>query len=167
MNTVDIVISVILLFGLIRGYIKGLFIEITSLVGLVLGIYGAIHFSYFLSNILKSRVDWDASMIQIIAFTGTFLIILLALIFIGKTLTKIAETASLGLFNKMLGALFGILKYALILSIVFIVYDKINSSLKFVNKKEVNQSVLYDPVKNFAPALFPKLVKVIEEDKTK
>ncbi len=167
MNTIDIVISIILLFGLIRGYIKGLFIEITSLVGLVLGIYGAIHFSYFLSNILKSRVDWDASMIQIIAFAGTFLIILLALIFIGKTLTKIAETASLGLFNKMLGALFGILKYALILSIVFIVYDKINSSLKFINKKEVNQSVLYDSVKNFAPVLFPKLVKVVEEVKTK
>jgi len=167
MNSVDVVIAVIFLFGMIRGYTKGLFIEITSLVGLVLGIYGAIHFSYFLSNILKSRVDWDVSMIQIVAFAGTFLIILFALIFIGKTLTKIAETASLGLFNKILGALFGILKYTLILSIVFIIYDKINSSLKFVSKKEVSQSVLYDPVKNFAPALFPKLVKVVEEDKTK
>jgi membrane protein required for colicin V production len=163
MNTIDIVISVILLFGLIKGYIKGLFIEITSLVGLILGIYGAIHFSYYLSNILKSRVDWDESMIQIVAFAGTFLIILLALIFLGKTLTKIAETASLGIFNKMLGAIFGILKYALILSIVFIVYDQINGSLQFVSKKKVNNSVLYDPVKNLAPSIFPKLVRVVEE----
>ena len=167
MNTVDIIILVVLLFGLIKGYIKGLFIEVTSLVGLILGIYGAIHFSYFLSNILESRVDWDASMIQIVAFGGTFLIILLALVFLGKALTKIAETASLGIFNKMLGAIFGLLKYALILSIVFIVYDQINGSLKFVNKGKVNQSTLYDPVKNLAPTLFPKLVKVIEEVKNK
>jgi len=167
MNTVDIIILVVLLFGLIKGYIKGLFIEITSLVGLILGIYGAIHFSYFLSNILESRVDWDASMIQIVAFGGTFLIILLALVFLGKALTKIAETASLGIFNKMLGAIFGLLKYALILSIVFIVYDQINGSLKFVNKGKVNQSTLYDPVKNLAPSLFPKLVKVVEEVKNK
>ncbi len=167
MNTVDIIILVVLLFGLIKGYIKGLFIEITSLVGLILGIYGAIHFSYFLSNILESRVDWDASMIQIVAFGGTFLIILLALVFLGKALTKIAETASLGVFNKMLGAIFGLLKYALILSIVFIVYDQINGSLKFVNKGKVNQSTLYDPVKNLAPSLFPKLVKVVEEVKNK
>jgi len=163
MNTIDIVISVILLFGLIKGYIKGIFIEITSLVGLILGIYGAIHFSYYLSNILKSRVDWDESMIQIVAFAGTFVIILLALIFLGKALTKIAETASLGIFNKMLGAIFGILKYALILSIVFIVYDQINVSLQFVSKKKVNNSVLYDPVKNLAPSIFPKLIRVVEE----
>lgn len=167
MNTVDIIILVVLLFGLIKGYIKGLFIEITSLVGLILGVYGAIHFSYFLSNILESRVDWDASMIQIVAFGGTFLIILLALVFLGKSLTKIAETASLGIFNKMLGAIFGLLKYALILSIVFIVYDQINGSLKFVNKRKVNQSTFYDPVKNLAPSLFPKLVKVVEEVKNK
>ncbi len=163
MNTIDIVISLILIFGLIKGYIRGIFIEITSLVGLILGIYGAIHFSFYLSNILKNRVDWDESMIQIVAFAGTFLIILMALIFLGKALTKIAETASLGIINKMLGGIFGVLKYALILSIVFIVYDQINGSLQFMSKKKMNNSVLYDPVMNLAPSIFPKLVRVVEE----
>ncbi|MCF6224007.1 MAG: CvpA family protein [Flavobacteriaceae bacterium] len=167
MNTIDIVIAVILLFGLVKGYIKGLFIEITSLVGLVLGVYGAIHFSYFLSDILKNRVSWDASMIQIVAFAGTFLIILMALVFLGKTLTKIAETVALGFFNKILGAIFGLLKYALILSIVFLVYDQINYSLKFINKKKAKQATLYEPVKNLAPAIFPSLVKIVEKSNQK
>lgn len=167
MNTVDIVIAVILLFGLVKGFIKGLFIEITSLVGLVLGIYGAIHFSYFLSDILKSSVSWDASMIQVVSFAGTFLVILLALVFLGKVLTKIAETASLGFFNKILGAVFGVLKYALILSIVLLVYDQINSSLKFINKKKANDSVLYEPVKNVAPAIFPNMIKIVEKSNQK
>lgn len=167
MNTVDIVIAVILLFGLVKGFIKGLFIEITSLVGLVLGVYGAIHFSYFLSDILKSKVSWDASMIQIIAFAGTFLIILIALVFLGKALTKIAETIALGFFNKILGAIFGFLKYALILSVIFLVYDQINGSIKFINKKKAKQAILYEPVKKLAPTIFPELVKIVKKTNQK
>ena len=167
MNTIDIVIAVILLFGLVKGYMKGLFIEITSLVGLVLGVYGALHFSYFLSDLLKDNVSWDESMIQIVAFAGTFIIILLALIFLGKALTKIAETIFLGFFNKILGAVFGVLKYALILSIVFLIYDQINSSLKFLSKEKSKESVLYEPVKNLAPKIFPNLVKVVEKSNKK
>ena len=162
MNTIDIVIAVILLFGTINGFIKGLFIEVTTLVGLVLGVYGAIHFSHFLGNFLKDSVSWDESMIQVVSFAGTFLIILIALVLLGKALTKIAETIALGFFNKIVGAVFGLIKYALILSIVLMVYDHINSSIRFVEKPKVKQSVLYEPVKNFAPAIFPNLIRVVD-----
>lgn len=164
MNTIDIVIAIILIFGTINGFIKGLFIEITTLVGLVLGVYGAIHFSYFLGGFLKDSVTWDESMIQVVSFAGTFLIILIALVLLGKALTKIAETIALGFFNKILGAVFGLLKYALILSIVLTVYDHINRSIRFVEKVKVKESVLYEPVKNFAPAIFPNLIRVIDKN---
>lgn len=58
MNTIDIIIGIILLVGTVNGFMKGLFVEVTTLVGLVLGIYGAIHFSYFLGNFLESSVSW-------------------------------------------------------------------------------------------------------------
>ena len=76
MNTIDIIIGIILIFGTVNGFIKGLFVEVTTLVGLVLGVYGAIHFSHFLGNFLKDSVSWDESMIQVVSFAGTFLIIL-------------------------------------------------------------------------------------------
>jgi membrane protein required for colicin V production len=98
-------------------------------------------------------------MIQVVAFAGTFLIILVGLVLLGKAMTKIAETMALGFFNKLVGAIFGFLKYALILSIVLIVYHEINTSLRFMEKEKVKDSVLYDPVKNFAPALFPNLIR--------
>ncbi len=166
MNTIDIVIGIILIFGTVNGFRKGLFVEITTLVGLVLGVYGAIHFSYFLGNFLKDSVSWDESMIQVVAFAGTFLIILIALVLLGKAMTKIAETIALGFFNKMVGAIFGLLKYALILSIVLIVYDEINASIRFMEKKKTNDSVLYEPVKNFAPAIFPNLVRVVHKKRS-
>ena len=162
MNTIDIIIGIILIFGTVNGFMKGLFVEVTTLVGLVLGVYGALHFSYFLGDILKDSVSWDESMIQVVSFAGTFLIILIALVLLGKAMTKIAETIALGFFNKIVGAIFGFLKYALILSIVLIVYDEINTSLRFVEKEKVKKSVLYEPIKNFAPAIFPNLVKVVK-----
>lgn len=167
MNTVDIVIGIILLVGAVRGFSRGLFVEVTTLVGLILGIYGAIHFSHFLSDFLKSSVSWDESMIQLVSFAGTFLIILIALVLLGKAMTKVAETLALGFFNKMVGAIFGFLKYALILSIVLIVYDEINASLRFVEKEKTKSSILYEPVKNFAPAIFPNLVKVERKNAVK
>ena len=53
MNTLDIILSALLLYGLIRGFIKGFFVEVTSLVALAIGLYGAIHFSYFAGDFLK------------------------------------------------------------------------------------------------------------------
>jgi len=162
MNTIDIIIGIILIFGTVNGFLKGLFIEVTTLVGLVLGVYGAIHFSYFLGDFLKDQVTWDESMLQLVSFAGTFLIILIGMVLLGKAMTKIAETIALGFFNKLVGAIFGFLKYALILSIVLIVYDEINASLRFVEKEKVKKSVLYEPVKNFAPTIFPNLVRVVK-----
>jgi len=163
MNIIDIVLACLLLFGLVIGYRRGLFVELTSLVGLVLGVYGAIHFSYFLSNFLESKVSWDPAMIQVIAFAGTFFIILMALVFLGKALTAIAETIMLGFFNKILGAIFGALKYALIISVVLIIFSEFNKTFKFMDKSKTRNSVLYEPIKNFAPMIFPKLVKIVEE----
>ena len=58
MNVFDIIIAALLLFGLVRGIMKGLFIEVASLVALIAGVYGAIHFSYFVSNFLKEYVSF-------------------------------------------------------------------------------------------------------------
>lgn len=167
MNLVDIILGLILVFGLINGYKRGLFIEITSLLGLILGVYGAIHFSFYLANLLRDNVSWDPSLIQIVSFAGTFLIILIALVMLGKILTKIAETILLGYFNKILGGVFGIIKVGLILSVVLIIFSQLNKTLKFLNTSRVEQSVLFDPVKNFAPTIFPKLVTVIDETNKK
>ncbi len=41
MSIIDIVLGALLLFGLIRGAIKGLFVEISSLCALVLGAFGS------------------------------------------------------------------------------------------------------------------------------
>ena len=52
MNTFDIIITGLLLFGFVRGLFKGFFLEVASFIALIAGIYGAIHFSYFIKDLL-------------------------------------------------------------------------------------------------------------------
>lgn len=159
MSTIDVILAALLLFGLVKGFMKGLFVEITSLVALVLGLYGAIHFSYFMADFLKDRLDWTEKYIQIIAFASTFVLIVLLISLSGKLLTKLADAASLGILNKVFGAVFGFVKVGLILSVVLIVFDKLNRNLPFVNEEKLEASILYKPVKNLAPMIFPSILE--------
>ena len=129
-----------------------------------MGVYGAIHFSNFAADLLQSRFDWSEKTINITAFAITFVIIVLAISLAGKALTKIADFAALGIINKLLGGVFGALKIGLILSVVLIVFDKMNRTLPFVDESELKDSILYNPVKSLAPTIFPSIIKAEEND---
>jgi membrane protein required for colicin V production len=159
MSIIDIVLAALLLFGFIRGLFKGLFVEIASLVALVVGVYGAIHFSGFAAEFLDSKVDWNEKTINIVAFAITFVVIVLAISLAGKALTKLADFAALGLLNKLLGGVFGAVKIGLILSVLLIVFNKLNNTLPFMEKEDLEESILYHPVKSLAPLIFPNLIK--------
>jgi len=158
MALIDIILAVLLLFGLIRGFMKGLFVEVASLVALIAGVYGAIHFSNFAADLLESKVEWDEKYINIVAFAITFIIIVFAIALAGRALTKLANFAALGILNKLLGGVFGALKIGLILSILLIVFENLNSTITFVDKDEIKQSILYSPVKKLAPFIFPSIL---------
>ncbi|WP_034042618.1 CvpA family protein [Wocania ichthyoenteri] len=164
MNVIDIVLAALILFGLIRGFMKGLFVEVASLIALIAGVYGAIHFSNFAADFLQSKVDWNEKTINITAFAVTFVIIVLAIALAGKALTKLADFAALGIINKFLGGVFGALKIALILSVVLNIFDKMNSTITFVDKKDINDTVLYKPVKSLIPTIFPNILAPKDEN---
>ena len=160
MNILDIILIAILVFGLVRGFIRGFFVEVGSLVALALGLYGAIHFSFVIASVLENKLDWSQKTIQIVAFASTFFIIVLLVSLAGKFLTKLADTAELGLMNKTFGGLFGLAKIALILSVVLIIFSKLNKTIMpFVSDEDLKKSVLYEPVKNLAPTLFPSILE--------
>lgn len=163
MNTLDIILASLLLFGLVRGFMKGFFVEIAGLAALALGLYGAIHFSHFASNYLENSVSWNEKQIQIAAFAITFLIIIIAISLAGKLLTKIADVAALGIFNKVLGGIFGAAKIGLILSVVLVIFSKLNRTIPFLSDAQIGESQLYEPVKNLVPLIFPNIVKDNDE----
>ncbi|MFB1040879.1 MAG: CvpA family protein [Polaribacter sp.] len=163
MNVFDIVIAALLIFGFVRGVMKGLFVEVASLAALIGGVYGAIHFSYFIGDFLKEAVSWDQEYVSLAAFAGTFITIIVTIALLGKMLTKLADFAALGVINKILGGVFGAIKIGLILSVVFIFFGKMNDTISFVKKETLDESILYAPVKKIAPTIFPSIIKNEDE----
>ncbi|MFT5215106.1 MAG: membrane protein required for colicin V production [Glaciecola sp.] len=164
MTVIDIVLGALLLFGLIRGLSKGLFVEVASLLALIVGVYGAIHFSHFATEFLESRVDWSEKYINIASFAITFIIIVFAISLAGKALTKLADFAALGILNKLLGGLFGFLKIGLILSVILMMFSSMNKAIPFVDDEDIEESILYEHVRSLAPMIFPNIINAEEKE---
>ncbi|GAB5474669.1 MAG: hypothetical protein Mars2KO_27680 [Maribacter sp.] len=159
MSFIDIVLGLLLLYGLYKGLRNGIFVEIASIIALIAGIFGAIHFSYVAGDYLYENMQWDERYINIAAFVITFIVIVVAVHLAGKLLTKIADFAMLGLLNKIAGAIFGVVKVAVILGAILIFFERVNSSVGLVKGAAFENSVLYEPVKEIGAFVFNAVLK--------
>lgn len=155
MNWIDAAIVIILILSMISGFINGFIKEVASLAALILGIWGAIRFSAFTAGKLYDYFDMTGQYVGIIAFVITFGLIVVLIHFIGIVADKIVTSISLGFLNRILGIAFGLLKSVLIMSVVFVVLNVIDSKRPFLPKEKIEQSSFYNTISDIAPALFP------------
>ena len=159
MGILDIVLGLLLIYGLYKGLKNGLFVEIASIIALIAGIYGAIHFSYIAGDYLSKNMEWNERYINIASFIITFIVIVIVVQLAGKFLTKIADFAMLGLLNKLAGAIFGALKVAVILGALLVFFERANSSVNLVKSETLEESLLYEPIKEIGALVFSKVLK--------
>lgn len=155
MSYIDIVLALLLLFSAISGFNKGLVVELASLAALILGIWGAIKFSHVTSGFLIEYFNLKTDNLQIISFIVTFVVIVILVHIIGNVINKMVETVMLGFFNKLAGLVFGFLRAALFLSIMLLVFDKIDEDVHILPKDAKAGSRMYGPIRNLAPSIFP------------
>ncbi|PCE62942.1 CvpA family protein [Sediminicola luteus] len=163
MPILDIVIGILLFWGLYKGFSNGLFVELASLVALIAGIFGAIHFSYIAEDYLHQNMEWDSQYIKILAFVITFAAIVIGVSMAGKLLTKIADFAMLGGLNKLLGAVFGALKNAVIIGALIIFFHNTLLQWGWVDKEIIEESVFYEPIKDIGDFIFDAVLRDTDE----
>lgn len=159
MNFLDIVLGLLLLWGLWKGLSNGLLVEIASIIAIIAGIYGAIHFSYIAGDYLSERMDWDEKFINIAALVITFILIVMAVHLLGKILTKIIDIAMLGILNKLAGAIFGILKVAVILGALLVFIERLDANFELPSQEMKATSVLYAPLIEIGGILFDNVLQ--------
>jgi membrane protein required for colicin V production len=159
MNYFDIVILIVLLFFLIRGLIKGFFIELASVLALILGIWGALRFSGYVGNKLTELFDLTTQWLGLISFAVTFVLIVIGVHFIAIIVDKLFSAIALGWLVKILGAVFGVIKALIIVSVVLVFLNTVDERVNFLPPDKVEDSVLYRPVAKIAPAIFPLIAK--------
>ena len=155
MNYIDIILAILLVLAAISGFRNGLITEVVSLAALVLGIWGAIEFSYVTSDFLVENFNIQSDHLGIISFIITFIVIIILVHIVGNVINKMVETMMMGFINKLAGLVFGVLKAALILSIILLVFDFIDEDVKILSEKAKSESRMFEPIRNFAPSILP------------
>ena len=155
MNYIDIIILIILAISGVKGFVNGFVKEVASLAALVLGVWGAIRFSSFTAGKLYDYFDMSGKYVGIISFILTFAVIAIGIHFAGMLTDKLMKAVALGFVNRLLGVAFGLIKAVLILSVIFVVLNAIDARRPFLPQERIERSMLYKPISDLAPALFP------------
>ncbi len=119
MNPLDVVIIIILGYGLIRGIFRGMVKEISSIVGVFAGFYAAYSYYPLVSEIME---DWitNVPFLNILSFMLIFCVIFFIISILGVIIKYLMNVASLGWMDRLLGASLGFGKAILIVSIILV-----------------------------------------------
>lgn len=159
MNYIDILLCIPLVWGLYKGFTKGLIIEAATLVAFSLGVWAGITFSDYIAQKLRDHFGWETPYLPIISFALVFLLIIAFVFLVAKMIQRMVEGVALSAVNKIGGAVFGALKFALMMSVIIFMIDAVEESYPMVSFKTKEESLLYRPVGMIAPTLIPALDK--------
>jgi len=156
MNLLDFILLVPVVWLCIRGFSKGLIIELASLIGLILGILAAYYFSGYVRDFLKDYFSFKENTLRIIAYIVTFLAVILVVYLIGKIIEKFIDIVAMGWLNKILGAVFGLAKGIVLVSILLFIIEKTDPGEKIIKPQVKEKSMFYRPVMEVVHWAVPK-----------
>jgi len=119
MNTFDVIVIVILAYSLLRGLFRGLLKEVASVAGVLGGFFAAYAFYAPAADYLKSFIANPAYR-NILAFLAIFCIVVIVVNVVAVIIKYLLRIVFLGWVDRLGGFLFGALKGALIVSVVFL-----------------------------------------------
>jgi membrane protein required for colicin V production len=157
MNYLDVALALPLLYGVYRGFTKGLIISVASLAALVLGVFAAVYFSSFFGGYINKWFHPDPKHLKVLSFAVTFILVVIVVRLIGWGLDKMIKAVALGFANRLLGVLFSVLKWAFILSVLISIMDSTLTTKNLINEQSKQESILYRPISKIAPFVFPFL----------
>ncbi len=119
MNSLDILILVIGGFCLVRGIFRGIVKELTSIVGVFVGFYVAYNYYPVVAHLI-SRFFSNKAYLNIVSFFLVFTILFLAVGLVGVVLKRVFKGVALGWADRLLGAIFGLVKAILVVSVLLV-----------------------------------------------
>ena len=165
MSTADIILLVILALGAYSGYKKGLILELIAIFAFVLAIIGGFKLLHVGMDYVSRVYEGFGNFLPFIAFMVLFVLIIILVNMIGKILKKIIDWTPFGVLDNLAGALIGVAKWALMLSILLWVMTSLKIDLPESFTK--NSSVLpfvtgfSGQVGDFISTIFPSFENFI------
>ena len=153
MNVLDVIIGIVLVLFAITGLRKGLIVEAFYLASFLFGAYGAMHFSDAVADWMSDFINVNEDYLTIISFIVTFIIVLILVRFLGRIISRLLEAICLGFVDKIGGFIFGVLKGALLVSVIIMIMNVFGAS-DLINNDLRKSSKLYTLTETIANTIY-------------
>ena len=157
MHLFDLLLLILLALGFFWGLRKGLIQTLASLLALILGVYVALKFNGHLAQWLSMWFDWSKKNADWVSFIVLFILTVMAVVTLGKWITKIAGLVALGWINRLLGALLYTAQTALILSYVLWFFAQVQLDEYLLPENTKTEAKSYPWISGFAPSITPMI----------
>jgi membrane protein required for colicin V production len=154
----DIVIVVLLIISAFRGFSKGFVMQLAGLVALAAGVLAAYFFWGKTYLMLQQWIDVNHYVLKTVAVAGTTLLVMIVILLLGKLISKIIQITPFGIFDSLIGVVFGIGQMVLLLSFVIFALLYINPDMWFLQDEYLAQSYLLPYIKPVAPVLVKQII---------
>lgn len=156
MNFIDLIVIIVTSFFLLRGLFRGFILELTIVIGLIVGYLIAISYYDYLSIFVFKQYfpQLPDSISNVISFAIIFISLNIGLRLLAGIVNKTLKFAMLNWVNRLLGAVFGTIKALLILGISVFLLNLIPFSNTFLEKAGKNESIFYPMLDLIGPELY-------------
>lgn len=157
MNWFDLVIIILAVITLIKGFFSGLVMQIASLAGLILAAIFAGQLSGLLAPKLIELTNASPHIIGPLSYIIAFILIIVALLFAGKLLESLVDAIKMNTLNRLAGALFCCAKWIIVFSILMNLLIEFDQDKNIIKDDIRQESVSYPYVMDIAQTVIPYL----------
>lgn len=141
MNVLDIILAIPTAYLIWRGWKHGLVREVSSLAGLLAGLWAATHLSEWVAEAIGLEGEYSVLAAFFITFVGAVLLAYL----LGRAIEGLMKAAHVSVVNRLGGAALGMVKALCILAVLTNLVVMVDKEEKLVKPEVKAQSVLYAP----------------------
>ena len=153
MNLMDWILALPLLYAAYAGFREGIAAQLGGLIGLIAGVWLAWRFG----EDVGGWMGLEEPIAVAAGFLAVLVGVMIALALLGRLLRGLFRFAGLGPFDAIGGVVLGVLKMALLLSVLLLAFIPVNRAGGWISPRTLERSRLYKPVSQIAPMAFPYL----------
>lgn len=157
MSILDIILLICFIPALVQGLKKGFIAQVVAVISIIAGVWMSFEFATLVSGWLGEYIPGSEQILKIVAFVLILAGVIVGFYLLGKIIEGMFKLVMLEWLNRLLGVIFAMMKTALIVGLLIMVFNSVNETFDLVSGEYLSKSLLYNPLKEFADSVFPYL----------
>src|SRR5690606_160701 len=153
----DIVLVILLVLAIIKGFQRGLIVGVFSLVAIIVGLAAALKLSVVAARYIGEAVNISNAWLPIVSFAIVFILVVLLVRWGAGMLQRSVEWTMLGWVNRLGGIILYICLFVLVYSVILFYASQVN----LINEESARHSMSYQYIQPLGPAVIDGFGSII------